>query len=46
MIKRAFFGFEVEVIFGKAGENFMGEFMEVRKIVVKHEDVIQVDYEV
>ena len=46
LVKRAFLGLEVEVVFGKAGENFVGKFMEVGEVVVEHEDVIQVDYEV
>ena len=46
LVERAFLRLEVEVIFGKARKNFMGKFMEVGKIVVEHENVVQVDYEV
>ena len=46
LIKRAFLGFEVKVIFGKVGENFMDKFIKVGEVVIEHEDVIQVDYKV
>ena len=46
LVEGAFFGFEMEIIFGEAGEDVMGELVEGGEIVVEDEDVVEVDDEV
>src|SRR5258708_3498270 len=46
LVEKTFLGFKVQVKFDKAMEDFMGKFIERGKIVIKEEDIIQVNDEV